>query len=114
MASQGSGQDVITGDNVDQNFDNYTVEYTRDETKMYFHGETCLDVMVSLQVTPMVPSICADIWTRGHRCVLAFTQDKARQDLHGCLVDVRVVRITESNPYQMNDHLRSDSIDMRQ
>ncbi len=39
VKAQGQGGRHYRGDNVDQNFDNYTVEYTfADETKMYFHG----------------------------------------------------------------------------
>lgn len=39
VKAQAQGGRHYRGDNVDQNFDNYTVEYTfPDETKLYFHG----------------------------------------------------------------------------
>jgi len=39
VKAQGQGGRHYRGDNIDQNFDNYTVEYTfPDETKLYFHG----------------------------------------------------------------------------
>ena len=54
VSSQGGRH--YRGDKIDQNFDNYTVEYTfPDETKLISTVETCLAAIRNSPVMPMEP-----------------------------------------------------------